>query len=144
VTVWAAEATSHAPRYPASASRQCRCSFHTIGQYCRVRRATAERGTKTNEIRRRNSVSAPRVHPAYPRPIFPPSLHQHADTFGMDRDFPSAAVRPLRRETGVVMPTLVKELIRTIRQMAPRERGDRVDDLSKLKFRLLRVTEHPL
>ena len=45
----------------------------------------------------------------------------------MNGDLPTLAMRLFRRETCVVMPPPVKELVGTIRQIAPREGWDRVD-----------------
>ena len=47
-------------------------------------------------------------------------------------------IRATLRETGgVLMPALVQELVRTIRQNAPGQRRDGVDDLPKFPFRIL-------
>src|SRR5262245_253359 len=55
----------------------------------------------------------------------------------MKRGLPAPTVRLLRRETRIFMPTFVKELVRTIGQIAPRERGNGINHLSKFGFRLL-------
>jgi hypothetical protein len=52
--------------------------------------------------------------------------------FWMNGDSPSPAACFLRGETRIVMPSLVEELVRTIRKIARREGGDRVEDLSDL------------
>src|SRR6266852_268979 len=43
----------------------------------------------------------------------------------------------LRRKPGVLVPTFVEELVRTIRQDGPSQRGDGVDHLPKFSFRVL-------
>ena len=62
----------------------------------------------------------------------------------MDRELPSPVMRFLRGETCVVVPSLVEEFVRTIRVVAPRKGGDRVDNLSKASLRLFRFFERPL
>lgn len=53
----------------------------------------------------------------------------------MNRDLPSLASRRFPRNTRVLMPSFVQELVRAIRKMAPRERGNRVDDLEEPRHR---------
>src|SRR5262249_34115705 len=55
----------------------------------------------------------------------------------MKRGLPAPTMRLFRRETCIVMPTFVEELVRTIRQIAPRERGNGINHLPKFGFRLL-------
>jgi hypothetical protein len=62
----------------------------------------------------------------------------------MNRDFPSRAACLFPGNARVVMPSLVQELNGTIRKTGPRERGDRVDDLSERRLRLPRLVEHLL
>ena len=40
-----------------------------------------------------------------------PPLHQRVDVIGMEGDLPSPAARLLRRDTGIVVPSLVQELV---------------------------------
>src|ERR1700676_3536052 len=61
----------------------------------------------------------------------------------MNRDLPSPAMRFLRRQTRVVVPSLVKELVGAIRKSAPGERRDRVDGLPKGRFRLPNLVNGP-
>jgi hypothetical protein len=60
----------------------------------------------------------------------------------MNRDLPSPAMGPLRGETCVIVPSLVKELVGTIRKIASRERWDLVDDLPERRLRASRLVEH--
>src|SRR5262249_41497531 len=55
----------------------------------------------------------------------------------MKRGLPAPTMRLLRRETRIFMPTFVKKLVRTIREIAPRERGNGINHLPKFGFRLL-------
>src|ERR1700730_15317152 len=64
-------------------------------------------------------------------------LRQWRSILGMDRSLPTPTVRLFGRQAGVLMPALVKELVRTIREIAPGQRGDRVDHLPKFSFRVL-------
>ncbi len=66
-----------------------------------------------------------------------PFLRQWRSIVGMDRSLPTPTVRLFGRQAGVLMPALVKELVRTIRQIAPGQRGDRVDHPAKFAFRVL-------
>ena len=59
----------------------------------------------------------------------------------MNRGLPSPAVRLFRGETRVVMPSFIQEFVGTIRQVAPGEGGDRVDDPSELSLRFPRLKE---
>src|SRR5215510_9765349 len=54
----------------------------------------------------------------------------------MERGLPSPAMRLFGRETCVVMPSFVQEIVRTIRQIALGQRGDRIDHLPKSGFRV--------
>src|SRR5258708_40273626 len=45
------------------------------------------------------------------------------------------------RKPSVLVPTFVEELIRTIRQDGPSQRGDRVDHLPKFSFRVLQFAQ---
>jgi hypothetical protein len=60
----------------------------------------------------------------------------------MNRDLPSPAMGLLRGETSIVVPSLVKELVGTIRKIAPRERWDLVDHLPEPRLRASRLVEH--
>src|SRR5215472_14465032 len=55
----------------------------------------------------------------------------------MERGLPAPTMRLFRRETRIFVPTLVEEFILTIRQIAPRERGNSINHLPKFGFRLL-------
>src|SRR5262249_26126037 len=55
----------------------------------------------------------------------------------MKRSLPAPTMRLFRGETGVFMPTFVEELVRTIRQITPRECRDGINHLPKFGFRLL-------
>src|SRR5271167_2870268 len=66
-----------------------------------------------------------------------PFLEQWRSILWMDRTLPTPAARLFGRQAGVLMPALVKELVRTIRQIAPSQRGDGVDHLPKFPFRVL-------
>src|SRR5580658_6516465 len=55
----------------------------------------------------------------------------------MKRNLPAPTVRFLVGKACVLMPSFVKELVRTIRQIAPGECGDRVNHLPKLGLGLL-------
>src|SRR5258705_10276579 len=57
----------------------------------------------------------------------------------MNGDSPSPAACFLRGETRIVVPSLVEELVGTIRKIARREGGDRVEDLSELSRGCLRL-----
>src|SRR5262249_42393567 len=59
----------------------------------------------------------------------------------MERGLPAPAMRLLRRETRIFMPPFVEELVRTIREIAPRERGNGIDHLPQSGFRLLDFLE---
>src|SRR6267143_7063084 len=61
----------------------------------------------------------------------------------MDGDSPSPAACFLRGETRIVMPSLVEELVGTIRKIARREGGDRVEDLSDLSRGCLGLGDLP-
>ena len=62
----------------------------------------------------------------------------------MNRGLPSPAVRLFRGDTRVVMPSFVQKFVGTIRQVAPSERGDRVDDPSEMCLRFPRLKERVL
>src|SRR5215813_7013273 len=55
----------------------------------------------------------------------------------MERGLPARTMRLFRGETCIFMPTFVEELVRTIRQIAPRECRDGINHLPKFGFRLL-------
>jgi hypothetical protein len=55
----------------------------------------------------------------------------------MKRLLPAPAMRFFRGETCIFVPTFVEELVRAIRQIAPRERGNSVNHLTEFGFRLL-------
>src|SRR2546425_10842060 len=61
----------------------------------------------------------------------------------MNGDSPSPAACFLRGETRIVMPSLVEELVGTIRKIARREGGDRVEDLSDLSRGCLGLGDLP-
>src|SRR5262249_352999 len=60
----------------------------------------------------------------------------------MERGLPAPTMRLFWRETCVFVPTFVEELVRTIRQIAPRECRDRINHLPKCGFRLLDMVKH--
>jgi hypothetical protein len=62
----------------------------------------------------------------------------------MNRVLPSPAVCLFRRDTSVVKPSLVHELVGAVRKTAPREYGDRIDDLSEPSRRPSRLVERSL
>src|SRR6266568_3727967 len=53
----------------------------------------------------------------------------------MKGTLPSPAMRLFGRETCVVMPSFVQEFVRTIRQIAPCQRRNRINDPQKFGFR---------
>src|ERR1700747_90841 len=55
----------------------------------------------------------------------------------MEGSLPTPAMRLFRGETGIFMPTFVEELVRTVRQIAPRECRDGINHLPKFGLRLL-------
>src|ERR1043165_2058014 len=55
----------------------------------------------------------------------------------MEGVLPSPTLRLFGRETSIFMPTFAKELVRTIRQIAPRECRDGINHLPKFGLRLL-------
>ena len=55
----------------------------------------------------------------------------------MEGGLPAPTVRLFGRETCIFMPTFAKELVRTIRQIAPRKRGDGINHLPKFGLRIL-------
>src|SRR5215468_350132 len=59
----------------------------------------------------------------------------------MDCYLPPPAVGLFRGKTRVVVPSLVEEFLRTVRQTAPRECWNRINDFSQSSFRLLDLLE---
>src|SRR6185295_15548731 len=59
----------------------------------------------------------------------------------MERSLPAPTMRLFRGETCIFMPTFVEELVRAIRQIAPRQRRDGINHLPKFRFRLLDFVE---
>ena len=59
----------------------------------------------------------------------------------MEGSLPTPTMRLLRGEACIFMPTFVEELVRTIRQIAPRECRDGINHLPKFGFRLLDFVE---
>src|SRR5215472_16108589 len=55
----------------------------------------------------------------------------------MKRSLPTPAMRLLLGETCVFVPTFAEKLVRTIRQIAPRECRDGINHVPKFRFRLL-------
>src|ERR1700746_1450931 len=55
----------------------------------------------------------------------------------MKRSFPAPPVRLFVGKARVLMPTFVEELVWTIRQIAPSQRGDGVDHLPEFGLRVL-------
>src|ERR1700726_1355053 len=65
-----------------------------------------------------------------------PFLQQARSILWVDRNLPTRTIGLLAGEARVLMPALVKELVRTIRQIAPGQRGDRIDYLPTFCFRI--------
>src|ERR1700746_1812692 len=55
----------------------------------------------------------------------------------MERNLPTPTMRFFRRKACVLMPFFVEELVRTIRQIAPGQCGDRINHLPKSGLRPL-------
>src|SRR5437660_2914586 len=55
----------------------------------------------------------------------------------MEDGLPGPTIRLFRREACVLVPSSVEELVRTVRQIAPRKSGNRIDHLPKFRLRLL-------
>lgn len=62
----------------------------------------------------------------------------------MNKDLPPEAPYLFRRNIRVVVPSLIQEFVGTIRQIAPRECRDRVDDLSEPRLRTSRLLDRLL
>src|ERR1043166_1536342 len=62
-----------------------------------------------------------------------PPVHQPREVVGMEGDLPSPSGGLLLGQTRVVLPRLVEELVGAIREVAPREHRDRVDDPAELR-----------
>src|SRR2546422_8681425 len=62
----------------------------------------------------------------------------------MNGNRPPPAARPFRRETCVVVPSLVVELVGTVWKIAPRQHGYRVDDPPQVSIDSLRLGESVL
>src|SRR6266851_934068 len=62
----------------------------------------------------------------------------------MNGNRPPPATRPFRRETCVVVPSLVSELDGTVWKIAPRQHGYRVDDPPQVRIDSLRLGESVL
>src|SRR5258706_16413854 len=66
-----------------------------------------------------------------------PFLHQWRYILRMKRSLPAPTVRLFVGEACVIMPSFVKEFVRTIWQIAPGKFRDRVNHLPNLGFRIL-------
>src|SRR6476659_463778 len=62
----------------------------------------------------------------------------------MNYDFTPHALYFFGRDTRVIAPSLVNKLVGAIRQVAPRQRGNRVNDLSEMSLRFLRLVKRLL
>src|SRR6266481_297420 len=60
----------------------------------------------------------------------------------MDRNLPARTMRLFGREARVLEPSSVDKLVRTIWQIAPGHRGDRVDHTPESSLRVLDLLEH--
>ena len=74
----------------------------------------------------------------------PPVVQPPRPVFGMNYDFTPHSLYFFGRETRVIAPSLVNKLVGAIRQVAPRERWNRVNDLSEMSRRFLRLVERLL
>src|SRR5882724_10996800 len=63
-----------------------------------------------------------------------PLLHQRCAVLGMPRSRPAPALYVLQRETRIFEQTLIAEVDRAVRQSAPNQRRDCVDNEPKLLF----------
>src|SRR6266404_2141113 len=59
----------------------------------------------------------------------------------MNRNLPPPTAGLFRRETRIVVPPLIEKFLGSVRQTAPRECRDRIDDFSQSAFRLLDLHE---
>src|SRR6266446_5200241 len=55
----------------------------------------------------------------------------------MEDALPTPTIRLFGRKTCVLVPSFVEELVGTVRQIAPRKSGNRIDHLPKFRLRLL-------
>src|ERR1700722_20985720 len=62
----------------------------------------------------------------------------------MNDRLPSGPTRLFGAEARIVMPWLVEEFVRTIRQIAPYQRGDGIHHDTELSFRWVHLTENLL
>src|SRR6185295_18301324 len=67
-----------------------------------------------------------------------PLLQPLRQVLGINCDLATHALHFCLRETRVVAPSLINKLIRAIRQVAPRQRWNRVDDFSEPRLRVPR------
>src|SRR5271154_1009367 len=59
----------------------------------------------------------------------------------MNGNLPSPAVRFLKRQAGIVTPSFVEELLRSIWQAAPDQGGDRIDNPLEVAVRLIQLVQ---
>ena len=62
----------------------------------------------------------------------------------MNRNLPPPTAGLFRRETRIVVPPLIEKFLGSVRQTAPRECRNRIDDFSQSAFRLLDLLERIL
>ncbi len=55
----------------------------------------------------------------------------------MEGGLPTPTIRLFRRVACVLVPSFVEKLVGTVRQIAPRKSGNRIDYLPKFRLRLL-------